>query len=67
MNYLLQIGDCLEKTIKLSMNQNIFEELIEIKDTMLSKSTNLDEFINEVYLNISMLKLNQAMQLKEQY
>jgi ATP-dependent DNA helicase PIF1 len=53
MDYLLKIGDGKEKTIKLLTNSNMNEDVIEIRDSMLSKSTNLDEFIDEVYPNIS--------------
>jgi len=60
MNYLLRIGDGSEKTIKLSMDQNMFEELIEIKNIMVSKSTNLDDFIDEVYPNISNIKIDSS-------
>ena len=52
VNYLLRIGNGTETTVKLKYD-NTDSNLIEIKNSMLSKSTNLDGFIDEVYQNIS--------------
>jgi len=60
MNYLLRIGDGLETAVKISIDENIMEELIEINNTMISKSTNLDDFIEEVYPNISNIKIDSS-------
>jgi len=54
IDYLLRIGEGTEKTIKSYVyNENMEEDLIEINNTMLSKSTNLDDFIDKVYPNLS--------------
>src|SRR2546421_5514615 len=54
MDYLLRIGEGKEKTVINSLwCENVETDLIEINNKMLSKSTDLDEFIDEVYPNIS--------------
>ena len=60
MNYLLRIGNGLEPTVKCSMD----EESIKIKNIMVSKSTNLDNFIDEVYPNISNVKIDSSYALE---
>jgi hypothetical protein len=54
MNYLLRIGDGKEKSIDFSME----DELIELKNEMISKSANLDDFIDEIYPNISNIRID---------
>jgi PIF1-like helicase/DNA helicase Pif1-like protein len=58
VDYLLRIGDGIEKTVKIPMGGNTFEELVEVKSRMVSKSTNLNDFIDEVYPNISNIEID---------
>ena len=49
MNYLLLIDDATDRIGKLPMGDTIYDELIGIKNTIISKSTNLNDFADEVY------------------
>ena len=54
MDYLLRIGEGTEANVTTTANgENIEDNLIEINNKMLSKSEKLDDFIDEVYPNIS--------------
>jgi hypothetical protein len=53
VDYLLRIGDCTEPNIEMKTGNNIEEDLVQLQDIMISKSNNLDDFIDEVYPNLS--------------
>jgi len=54
MNYLLRIGDGIESIFKFTTD---YDELIEIKNVMILKATNFDDFVNEFYPNISNINI----------
>ena len=44
--------------VRFFLTATVYEELIELKNIMVSKSTNLDDFIDEVYPNISNIEID---------
>jgi ATP-dependent DNA helicase PIF1 len=50
---LLRIGDGEETNINIKINDELEDDLIQVQDEMICKSKNLDDFIDEVYPELS--------------
>ena len=60
VDYLLRIGDGKETNIEIKNNDEFEEDLIQVQDEMLCKSKNLDDFIDEIYSDLSNIVKNSS-------